>query len=134
MSRNDGERVMGRGNDFVFLGRSFPAPANIPIRRQPHTQPCCLALGSRSQSQSTAPTPHFPQSNTLPSCPHLSHPHLAHAVTYALATNCHLPHPFPILISRRLHQSQKTLMNLPSTSIGHFNTTPNFFIFLFIAF
>ena len=65
--RNEGERVPGRENHCVFMARSrwFPAPIHTEIRKQPHTQPCCLALGSRSQSQPVAPTPHFLSSTPL---------------------------------------------------------------------
>ena len=64
--RNDGEKVPGRENNFVCMGRSrcFPTPPHVEIRKQPHTQPCCLALGFRFQSQPVAPTSHFPRSTT----------------------------------------------------------------------
>ena len=54
------ESVPGRGNNNIFMGRSrsFPAPPQIDaIRTQPHTQPCSLTLGYRSQSQPEASKP-----------------------------------------------------------------------------
>ena len=59
--RSEGERVLGRENVSVFMGKSrqFPAPPQINIRKQPHTQPCCLALGFGSQGQPVAPAPCF---------------------------------------------------------------------------
>ena len=37
------------GNNFGYCtrgrSRSFPAPQPLDIRRQPHSQPCCLAAG-----------------------------------------------------------------------------------------
>ena len=75
ISGNDGGRIPGNQDSYVFLGRSrgFPAQADVPdITRQPCTQPHCLALGSRFQSQSTAPPSHFPQNyDTPPSHPNL---------------------------------------------------------------
>ena len=120
--------MLGRGFQgariiLFFLGRSksFPAPADIPnTRRQPHTQPHCLALGSRSQSQSTATPPHFPQNYNIPHpTPNFSHPHhkiLAHATTYAPTMDCHQPYPLLMQTSQSPHQSQKTLMS-PSLHI-----------------
>ena len=132
MLRNDGEGVLGRGNNFVFLGRSrsFPALANIPIRKQPHTQPTVWLWDPDAKVNLPAPIPYFPQNNTLPSHPNLSSfpPCPCHNIC-----PCHgLPPtpPLPILVIRRLHQSQKT-DEPPSKSIGHFNTTPYFFIYLF---
>ena len=93
MSGNDGERVPGSQNNLVFLGRSrsFPAQADVPnIRRQPHTQPHCLALGSRFQSQSRAPPPIFLKIITLPHLtPIFSHPH-----PQTLPLQQHMPLPW----------------------------------------
>ena len=62
------ERVPGReNNNNMFMGRSrsFPVPPPVEIRRQPHTQPCCLTSGFGYM----APNSHFPQRiNPLP-CP-----------------------------------------------------------------
>ena len=56
--RNNGGRVPGNQDSYIFLSRSrgFPAQARLPpssqelgipgIRRQPPTQPHCLTLGS----------------------------------------------------------------------------------------
>ena len=58
IARNDGGRVPGNQDYYIFLGRSrgFPVQARLPlspqevgiphIRRQPHTQPHCLTFGS----------------------------------------------------------------------------------------
>ena len=58
ISGNNGGRVPGDQNSYVFLSRHrcFPVQARLPpspqevgipgIRRQPSTQPHCLALGS----------------------------------------------------------------------------------------
>ena len=110
--RSEGERVPGRENICVFMGRSrqFLAPPQIDIRNQPHTQPHCLALGSRSQSQTVAPPPIFLKI-PLP-CPTPILPCPVHVRTCAHVTNCHQPHPLPRMVSRGLHQSQKTLVNL----------------------
>ena len=90
--------MLGRGFQgariiLFFLGRSksFPAPADIPnTRRQPHTQPHCLALGSRSQSQSTATPPHFPQNYNIP------HPTQTFLIptTKSLPMQQHMPLPW----------------------------------------
>ena len=141
MLRNDGERLLGRGNDFVFLGRSrsFPAPANIPIRKQPCTQPHCLALGSRSQSQSTAPTSHFPQNNTLPSHTNLFSSLPQNPCPCNDICLCHRlpPMPPPSYTGKQKASSEsKDSDEPPSTSIDYFKYHPLFFlfIFLFIAF
>ena len=59
--RSEGERVPGRYNVSVFMGRSsqFPATPHINIRKQPNTQPHCLALRFGSQGQPVAPPPMF---------------------------------------------------------------------------
>ena len=45
---NHCERALG-GNNLGYCARgrsrSFPAPQPLDIRRQPHSQPCCLAAG-----------------------------------------------------------------------------------------
>ena len=65
--------------------------------------------------------------------PIFSCPHFVHVITYAPAMDCHQPHHLPILVSRRLLQSQKTLMNTPSMSLSYFKTNPyfNFYLFYF---
>ena len=106
------ERVLGRENASVFMGRSrsFPAPPQANIRKQPHTQPCCLTLGFRSQGQPMAPTPHFLQ---MPfPCPTQTLLCPVHVKIIAHATNYHHPHPLPRMIRRALHQSFLPLMNL----------------------
>ena len=53
---NHWERVPG-GNNFRCYARgrsrSFPAPQPLDIRRQPHSQPCCLAAGFGYVAQNT---------------------------------------------------------------------------------
>ena len=78
IARNDGGRVPGNQDSYIFLGRGrgLPAWARLPpspqevgipcIRRQPHTQCHCLTLGSQSQSQSPAPIFFLPHLQTLP--------------------------------------------------------------------
>ena len=103
------ERVPGRANNmFMGRSRSFPVPPQTDaIRTQPHTQPHCLTLGYRSQSQSVAPNPQVSPNifsislscpNPTPPCPCLNH------------CPCHLPpHPPPRMILKVPLQSQKTL-------------------------
>ena len=87
------ERVLGRENVSMFMGRSRPflPPSQVNIRKQPHTQPHCLTLGFRSQGQPVAPTPHvFP--NVIPQ----SHPNPILPCPCQNCCSCHqLPPPPP---------------------------------------
>ena len=136
ISRNDGGRVPGNRNNNALLGRSrgFPAQAGVPnIRRQPHTQPCCLALGAQFKGKAPPPIPL--KIITLPHpTPILFHPGLqtlACVTTYAPAMDCHQPHPLLMQTRQSPHQSQETLM---SSSLPLFNTTPytSYFFLFFI--
>ena len=84
---NHWERVPGNNNyRYVAQGRSrsFPAPPQPDIRRQPHNQPCCLMAGFGY----VAPNAQFPpRLNSL--SPHVPNP------------PCHLPPP-PFLPKIRL--------------------------------
>ena len=113
-TRNDGEQVPGRESNSVFMGKSrqFPAPIDTEIRKQPYTQLHCLVLASRSQSQPVAPTPIFFKVPLPCVTPILPHSHPAPVIICTPAIDCHQPHPLPIMVNRRLHQSQKTLMSL----------------------
>ena len=123
--RNDGGRVPGNQDSYIYLCRSrgLPAQARLPpslqeagipgIRRQPHTQPHCLTLGSQFQSQFPAPPP-IPLKiiTILHPTPIFFLPHLqtlAHATTYAPVTDFQ-PHPLLMQTNQSPHQSQKTLM------------------------
>ena len=71
------ERVPRRENANMFMGRSRPflAPPQVnAIRKQSHTQPCCLTLGYRSQNQPVAPTSHVSPNAIPPSCPNPTPP------------------------------------------------------------
>ena len=78
------ERVPGNNNNVNAAqgrSRSFPAPPQPNIRRQPHSQPCCLTAGFGY----VAPSAQFqPRLNPLPPCVNLPCP-------------CHLSplHPLP---------------------------------------
>ena len=73
------ERVPGRENNSIFMGRSrsFPVPPQMDtIRKQPHTQPHCLTSGFGYM----APNSHFPQRinplshpTSTPPCPCQNH-------------------------------------------------------------
>ena len=97
MLRNDGERVPGRGNNFVFLGRSrsFLALANIEIRKQPTPNPAVWLQDPDPKVNLQPQPPIFLKITLSHPAPIFSHPHLAHAITYAPATDCHQPHPLP---------------------------------------
>ena len=90
------ERVPGRGNNNMFMGRSrsFPAPPQTDaIRTQPQTQPRCLTLGYRSQSQPVAPNTQVSPNifSIPPSCPNPIL--LCHGLNHC---PCHLPpNPLP---------------------------------------
>ena len=63
------ERVPGRENNSMFMGRSrsFPVPPQTDtIRKQPHTWPHCLTSGF----EYVAPNSHFPQRNQPPVPPY----------------------------------------------------------------
>ena len=117
------------------MGRSrwFPAPIHTEIRKQPHSEPYCLALGSKSQSQPLAPTPHFLQSTTP-----LSHPNPSSSPSYPCHNLCpchRLPPtpPLPVMVSRRPHQSEDSDESLPHIHKS-LNTKPFFLIYFFIFF
>ena len=60
---NHWERVPGNNNNINMdqgRSRSFPAPSQVIIRRQPHSQPCCLMAGFGY----VAPTPNSYQEST----------------------------------------------------------------------
>ena len=67
---NHWERVPGNNNyGYAARGRSrsFPAPPQLDIRRQPHNQPCCLIAGfgyvapnAQFLPRLNSPSPHVP--------------------------------------------------------------------------
>ena len=62
------ERVLGNSNNVNMAqgrSRSFPAPPQAIIRRQPHNQPCCLTAGFGYVAPNTQFPPRF---NPHPPC------------------------------------------------------------------
>ena len=122
------ERVLGRENASMFLGKSrpFQAPPQVNIRKQPHTQPCCLTLGFRSQDQPVALTPHVP--NAIPQCcpnPFLPCPCQNHLL-------CHqLPPPPPPQNDKKSTSSESSDSDESLSPLKSSNIT---FFLLFILF
>ena len=141
ISRNDRGRIPGNQNSYVFLGRSrgFPAQAGVPdIRRQPHTQPHCLALGSWFQSQSATPFPYSPQNyNTPPSHPNLFSSQPPNPCPCNNICPCHglPPTPPPSYADKLKSSSESEDSDEPLPYLyKSFNTTPYTSYFAFILF